>query len=107
MQVVASTTVLSDEVSDIGDLLELITTGRPWWFRAGACRTAPLEVTFFPALGEDARPAKQVCDGCPVTAACRAWALEQGSRLHGVWGGTSVQDRAVIRRQQRIASMTA
>lgn len=92
MQLVATTTSFGDEIGDAGTLLDMLTTGRPWWHRAGACRTAPVHVSWF---GANPHAAKQVCADCPVLAACRDWALEQDPTLDGVWGGLSRADRAV------------
>ena len=58
----------------------------------GACRHHPVEV-FFPSRGEDIDTAKAICRQCPVQAPCAAWALQQTTRLTGVWGGLSWRDR--------------
>ena len=44
--------------------------------------------------------AKQICRVCPVIDACLEGALERGEQ-YGVWGGTSEEERKLIRRQRR------
>lgn len=41
--------------------------------------------------------AKKQCAGCPVLTACLQYALDNREE-HGVWGGTSPQDRARLMR---------
>ena len=48
---------------------------------------------FFPARGENAAEAKQVCAACPVIVECREWALSQGPKLVGVYAGLTGRDR--------------
>ncbi|MDU0313176.1 WhiB family transcriptional regulator [Phycicoccus sp. M110.8] len=40
--------------------------------------------------------ARTLCDGCPVLAECRDYALAAGEE-YGVWGGLCEVDRAVLR----------
>ena len=44
--------------------------------------------------------AKAVCLGCEVRTQCLAWALDTAQDA-GVWGGTSEEERRVIRRARR------
>ena len=67
---------------------------RPTWMARGACRDRP-DVNFFPARGEDARPAMALCAECPVAEQCLAYAVREG--LLGVWGGTSERERRRMR----------
>jgi WhiB family redox-sensing transcriptional regulator len=66
------------------------------WRLAAACRWSDPDL-FFPlsssgrSLDQVAR-AKEVCAGCTVRAECLAFALRT-SQAHGVWGGTSEQER--------------
>ncbi|MDQ1367726.1 MAG: Transcription factor WhiB, partial [Acidimicrobiaceae bacterium] len=59
----------SDEISDTGDLLELLAR-RPAWHADAACKEAPREVSWFPNHGET----EAICAGCLVIGECRAWA---------------------------------
>ncbi|MEO5723509.1 MAG: WhiB family transcriptional regulator, partial [Ilumatobacteraceae bacterium] len=49
------------------------------------------------ALEQIAR-AKQVCSECPVSVGCLEYALET-NQDSGIWGGTSEEERRVLRRQ--------
>ena len=73
------------------------------WQSEAACRGMDPDM-FFPARGEDIRPIVATCDGCRVKDAC----LEHGLRheLGGIWGGTSAEQRRVLRRVRRIAIET-
>lgn len=73
-----------------------VLVSRPAWMSRGACRAAP-EISFFPARGESAEPAKRLCiHSCPVVDECKAYALGDPD-LQGVWGGTSARERRVLR----------
>jgi WhiB family transcriptional regulator, redox-sensing transcriptional regulator len=71
------------------------------WHDAAACRGADPELFFPVGATESALPrvaaAKQVCRACPVQAQCLAWALDNDV-ADGVWGGTTADERVVIRR---------
>lgn len=67
----------------------------PWMGDAVCAQTDP--ELFFPELGGSTREAKSICAKCPVTALCLAFAVENQER--GVWGGTSDQQRAALRRE--------
>jgi WhiB family redox-sensing transcriptional regulator len=88
---------LTDEWSEIGELLDMISRGRPAWHRDALCKEAPPDVTWFTDRGASAGAAKAVCGRCLVVAECSAWALEQGPELEGVWGGMSKGERTKIR----------
>ena len=96
--VVSAQSVFGDEWTDAGDLLELLAARRPAWHADAACREAPASVSWFIERGQDPRPAKAVCARCLVLDDCRAWVLEQGPDLDGVWAGLSRADRAEARR---------
>lgn len=68
------------------------------WMENGACRGAPLSV-FYPEQ-PDFRAARAVCRGCVVVAECLSYAVGH-PELFGVWGGTSPQERDVLRRNRR------
>ena len=64
------------------------------------CRELPSAV-FFPNDSTGVAIARRVCAGCPVKDVCLEYAL--ANRLaHGIWGGTSEQER-VRNRRRRIA----
>ena len=46
--------------------------------------------------------AKAVCATCPARVGCLEWALEAGE-TEGVWGGTTPEERAAIRRRRASA----
>jgi hypothetical protein len=94
---VSALSVFGDEVSDVGDLLELLTR-RPAWHADAACREAPAGVSWFIERGQHPGPAKAICGRCLVVDECRAWALDQGGALQGLWGGLSPAERAIQRR---------
>jgi WhiB family transcriptional regulator, redox-sensing transcriptional regulator len=82
------------------DLLAMV---RPVWSGNAACRDAPPDVSWFPdrGHGHDTRAqtekAKAICATCPVLECCRSWALNQGDRLQGIWGGLTEKDRVQVR----------
>lgn len=87
---------------DPADMIDLATTLEelthpPTWHRWAACAGKGPE-PWFPTRGEDARPAKAVCDACPARVECLSWALEQGDELQGFWAGTSHRERRRLRR---------
>jgi WhiB family transcriptional regulator, redox-sensing transcriptional regulator len=89
--------VYSDEVTDLGEMLELVSRGRPRWHRDALCKEYP-DVNFFGGRGDqDFRRAKIICRECRVMVECRNWALEQGPELEGIWAGTSPAERAKLR----------
>lgn len=68
-----------------------------------ACRGLPTEA-FFADTYVEQKLAKRVCkpkDGppCPIALACLQEALRDS--LWGIWGATSDEDRAAIRRKQQ------
>jgi WhiB family redox-sensing transcriptional regulator len=82
------------------------------WRESAACRAADPEL-FYPvsATGPgaaDAARAKAVCAGCQVRRQCLQFALAT-RQLHGVWGGTTEQERQLrfrgaVRRGERAAA---
>lgn len=48
------------------------------------------------------RAAKKLCDGCPETEPCLAWAL--ANPVGGVWAGTTERQRRAIVRRARVAA---
>jgi WhiB family transcriptional regulator, redox-sensing transcriptional regulator len=84
--------------------------GRTDWREAGACAHADPDL-FFPisstgrALPQITK-AKAICAECPVRRSCLEYALEH-DLVHGIWGGTTPEDRQAWRRQQRRARLRA
>jgi WhiB family transcriptional regulator, redox-sensing transcriptional regulator len=72
-----------------------IRTGPADWRAQGACRREDPEL-FFPV----AHRARAICRRCPVRAECLSFALET-VQDHGVWGGTSEDERRALRRNRR------
>ena len=69
----------------------------------GACQAAEPEL-FFPvsAAGPAVAQvvaAKAVCQGCPVRAECLRYAVRT-AQDHGIWGGTTEEERRQARRGQ-------
>ncbi|AXK37504.1 WhiB family transcriptional regulator [Streptomyces armeniacus] len=72
------------------------------WRATSACRDEEPELFFpvgdtGPALAQ-IEEAKAVCRRCPAMDSCLNWALENGQD-HGVWGGTSEDDRRRMKRR--------
>jgi WhiB family transcriptional regulator, redox-sensing transcriptional regulator len=73
------------------------------WDQA-ACQSADPEL-FFPVAGggaslADIARAKAVCAACRVREQCLNYAIESG-QAHGVWGGTTVDERRAIAARRR------
>lgn len=68
------------------------------WDMAICAQTDP--EAFFPEKGGSTARAKAVCDSCPIRRECLDWALAHDERF-GVWGGTSEQDRRLIRLRRK------
>ena len=76
---------------------------RDWW-RSAACREMDPELFFpvgarGPGAGEIDR-AKAVCAGCRVRRQCLQYALAT-HQMHGVWGGTTEEERQLRVRHER------
>lgn len=77
------------------------------WMRDGLCASAPDPDLWFPEQGQSAQPALEVCARCPVTARCLDYVLNFPSIQPGVWGGTTEDQRPVMRRGQVAARRRA
>jgi WhiB family redox-sensing transcriptional regulator len=72
------------------------------WYDYAACQNLDPEMFFpvgttGPAL-KQAGEAKRICASCPVQSMCLEWAVL--ARIdHGVWGGTSEEDRRALKRR--------
>lgn len=81
----------------------LVEEQRDWW-RSAACLEADPELFFpvsayGPGAGEIAM-AKAVCAECAVRRQCLQYALAT-HQLHGVWGGTTEDERQLHVRRER------
>jgi WhiB family redox-sensing transcriptional regulator len=79
------------------------------WGPRAACRSADPEL-FFPVSGAgpsvaQIAEAKTVCARCEVRGECLAFALAT-RQLHGIWGGTSPEERTVLRNKARTVGLT-
>ena len=73
------------------------------WLAAGACLTADPDL-FFPiatgAVGaSQAAEAQRICARCEVRPECLEFAMSSGE-AHGVWGGTTPEERVRVRRRR-------
>ncbi|MGP3684109.1 WhiB family transcriptional regulator [Streptomyces sp. IBSNAI002] len=69
------------------------------WMAAGLCaQTDPGE--FFPEKGASPATAKRLCRACRVREQCLNFAVTNGEQ-HGVWGGTTVRERARLTERTR------
>jgi WhiB family redox-sensing transcriptional regulator len=73
------------------------------WQLFAACDDLSLEESdriFFPDRGGSVRTARLICSCCTVKDDCLAFALERpGEAEFGVWGGTTSEERKVLRKQ--------
>jgi WhiB family redox-sensing transcriptional regulator len=47
----------------------------------------------------DADGAKAICETCPYKAKCLEFAMSQRGEIEGIWGGTTENERRVMRRR--------
>jgi WhiB family redox-sensing transcriptional regulator len=88
------------QMDSLWELLNLGTPEETAWMADALCAQTDPDA-FFPERGESPRPAKAVCEVCPVRTECGAYALRRNERF-GVWGGLSESDRRKLRRTERI-----
>jgi WhiB family transcriptional regulator, redox-sensing transcriptional regulator len=73
------------------------------WRAAGACLSADPDLFFPIATGTLAalqiKEAQRICAGCQVRKQCLDFAMRSGE-THGVWGGTTPEERIRVRRQR-------
>jgi WhiB family redox-sensing transcriptional regulator len=74
------------------------------WRAQAACSDVDPDLFFpvgvtGPAVSQIAA-AKEVCAGCPVAAECLEFAISTNQE-YGIWGGTSEEERRVLRRKWR------
>jgi WhiB family redox-sensing transcriptional regulator len=59
---------------------------------------------FFPRRNtDDGRYAKMLCNKCESKVTCLNYALQY--HVFGIWGGTTYQERAKIRRERKIKAL--
>ena len=76
-----------------------VTDNVPHWRWLAACQEVDPEL-FYPDRGQTGKSAKKICQICPVRLNCLEEALSNPSE-YGIWGGTSEEERAHIRRSGR------
>ncbi len=80
------------------------------WRESGACQTADPELFFPIAAGSvgarQADAARRICAGCGVRRECLQFAIETGE-AHGIWGGTTPDERRRTRRNQMASRRAA
>jgi WhiB family redox-sensing transcriptional regulator len=91
------TWMISGEQSDPSAWLAELTR-RPWWHARAACRGAGADGFI---IGRGANEsimarARAICDVCPVTEECLAYALADCDCV-GIWGATTGQQRRAMR----------
>ena len=73
------------------------------WMEDGDCRSVDPELFFPLGFGQEhkqqVRTAIDICLGCPVQQECLDYATENA--LHGIWGGSTDEYRAAVRRRQK------
>lgn len=86
----------------------------PDWHRQARCWSAGTDV-FYGDEVHDGRPvlrpkvlarARAICRGCPVSATCLTYALENDER-YGVWAGTSGRNRDAMQARLRAGETVA
>ncbi len=69
------------------------------WQERANCRGADPNL-FFPGQGGSTREAKAMCAACEVRDDCLEFAVTEGERMIGIWGGLSERERRKIRGQR-------
>ena len=76
------------------------------WAEQAACRTSAVDPEIFFPVSESGLAARQVaaakavCAECPVAGDCLAWALR--AEAAGIWGGTTPEERRLLRRMYQL-----
>lgn len=69
------------------------------WMEDALCAQTDPDI-FYPEKGGSTAPATSVCSSCPVKSECLEYAVTNDIR-HGIWGGTSDNDRKRIARERK------
>jgi len=88
--------ISNDQADPFAWLAEL--TRRPPWHSQAACRgMAPSTFVLGRGANESVMSrARAICDVCPVTEECLAYALADPDAM-GIWAGTTGQERRAMR----------
>ncbi len=76
------------------------------WADDAACHEPSIDPELFFPVSDSAPPAtelaaaKAICAHCQVAAECLDWALRAGEPA-GIWGGTTPDERRLLRRDRR------
>lgn len=71
------------------------------WLANARCEGMDPEL-FFPRKSDAQKEIIKFCLGCPVRLDCLQYALDAGAE-HGVWGGTTQDERKKLRRKRQAA----
>lgn len=71
-------------------------------FTDANCRGIDTDLFYPPETGahSETQMAKRVCKACVIKDECLAWALKY--EHHGIWGGTTPNQRKRLRRSMRV-----
>lgn len=69
------------------------------WMEEALCAQTDPDI-FYPEKGGSTAPATSVCASCAVRAECLEYAVANDIR-HGIWGGTSDNDRKRMARERK------
>ncbi len=72
------------------------------WMEDALCAQTDPDL-FYPEKGGSTAPATSICRSCPVRAECLEYAVSHDIR-HGIWGGTSDNDRKRLARERKRAA---
>lgn len=70
------------------------------WMEDALCAQTDPDI-FYPEKGGSTAPATSVCNNCMVRDECLEYAVSNDIR-HGIWGGTSDNDRKRMARERKI-----
>lgn len=95
-----------DQIQDLAQAVAGYAIDPEWIDRALCPQTDP--EAFFPEVGDNPLAAQRVCRRCPVSLDCLTYALTHDVGAHGVWAGTTPQQRVSIAKAlDRLAPGTA
>jgi WhiB family redox-sensing transcriptional regulator len=80
-------------------IFPIVDDAQNWRHDASCAQTDP--EAFFVGKGGDPRPAKKICNLCPVVEPCLMHALQRGEA--GIWGGTTERERRHLAKERGIA----